>query len=388
MIRATAYAGALVAAALYSASAHANSEAITDYEVITAPAMKAAKASRAVLTELAQTSTRTFAVGDFGVILFRDNNATQWQQAEVPTSVLFTSVDFADDNNGWAVGHHGVIAATTDGGENWQTQLDGFQFVELQQNHFQTVVDELTAQQDELDGSDPDAEEELLYALDNAEFLLDMALAASEEGPTKPFLDVHALTPDTVLVVGAYGTLIRSRDAGVSWQILDDRLENPDGYHLNAITADDQYVYVAGEAGQIFRSDDAGDSWTLLDSPYYGSFFALHIDADKQLWAVGLRGNIFVSDDQGYSFTQIRLQDTVNINAVIDAPAGGVYLVGNAGVIGWVDAAGTIQQMTHSSGAALTDLVAHDDGRLTVVGQRGVLEIERFNAQSTSQTQE
>lgn len=388
MIRATAYAGAIVVAALYGASADANSEVITDYEVINAPAMKAAKASRTVLTELTQTNTRTIAVGDYGVVLYRANDASQWQQAEVATSVLFTAVDFADDNHGWAVGHHGVIAATTDGGETWQTQLDGFEFIELQQNHFQALVDELNAQYDEFDGSDPDAEEEVAYALENAEFLLDMALAASDEGPTKPFLDVRALNRDTVLAVGAYGTLIRSVDAGATWQVLDDRIDNPDGYHLNAITADSQFTYIAGEAGQIFRSDDAGDSWVLLESPYYGSFFALHIDAAQRLWAVGLRGNIFVSDDHGDSFSQIRLEDTVNINAVIDAPSGGVYLVGNAGVIGWVDAAGNIQQMTHSSGAALTDLVAHGDGRLTVVGQRGVLEIENFSAHSTAPTKE
>jgi len=388
MIKATAYAGAAVIAALYGAPNSAFADTITDYEVINAPAMKAAKAPRTVLTEITQTEKYTVAVGDYGVVLFREPGQSEWQQAEVPTSVLFSAVDFADEDHGWAVGHHGVIAATNDGGQSWQVQLNGFEFIALQQQHFQKVVDDLTAELDSLDGTDPDAEDELAFALDNASFLLEMALAADAEGPTKPFLDVRAVNQNLIFAVGAYGTLVRSRDGGASWEILDDRIENPDGYHLNGLSSDEQYVYVAGEAGQIFRSADLGDTWESLDSPYYGSFFGLHVDSKNRLWVVGLRGNIFVSNDQGDSFDQIKLPDNVNINSVVDAPNGGVYLVGNAGVIGWVDAAGNIKQMTHSSGAALTDLVAHDDGRLTVVGQRGVLEIGDFDSESSAQTQE
>jgi len=388
MIKATACAGALVVAALNGAPALANSDTITDYEVIYAPAMKAAKAPRTVLTEITQTSSSTIAVGDYGVVLYRDNKSNDWQQADVPTSVLFTSVDFIDDQHGWAAGHHGVIAATTDGGKTWQLQLDGFQFIDLQIEHFQQLVDELTAKQEQFDGSDPDAEDDILFALDNALFLLDNATYAKEDGPTKPFLDIRALSNDVILAVGAYGTLIRSVDGGNSWQILDERVDNPDGYHLNALASDGEFVYIAGEAGQIFRSADQGDSWELMDSPYNGSFFGLHVDASERLWVVGLRGNIFVSSDQGDSFSQIKLDDAVNINAIVDAPNGGVYLVGNAGVIGWVDANGNIEQMTHSSGAALTDLVAHGDGRLTVVGQRGVLEIADFATEAAAQAQE
>lgn len=250
------------------------------------------------------------------------------------------------------------------------------------------VVDQLTKQLEQLSDDDAELADELTYQLDNAAYLLDMAVVAEDEGPTKPFLDVHAVTSEIVFAVGAYGTLVRSQDGGVSWEILDERLDNLDGFHLNALSSDQEYVYIAGEGGQIFRSADLGDSWQLLDSPYYGSFFGLHVDARGRLWVVGLRGNIFVSDNQGESFNQIKLPDNVNINSVVDAPSGGVYLVGNAGVIGWVDAAGNIKQMTHSSGAALTDLVAHGDGRLTVVGQRGLLEITDFESESSAQTQE
>lgn len=377
MIKATASAGAaltLLASAVATALAApiASAEESSAYEVITAPAVMAKEAQRAVLSDIAEAGEADIAVGDYGIILRRTEQ--QWQQMPVPTSVFLSSVSFADAQHGWAVGHHGVIVGSSDGGQTWQRQLDGFAFIQLQQDYFATRIAQLT---DEIAAAEAKGADELIgdleFALETAEFNLENAQFAEEEGPTKPFLDVLALTPEVVLVAGAYGSLLRSTDAGRSWQVLDGALENPDGYHLNSLTADSDYTYLAGESGLLFRSADQGSTWETLDSPYYGSFFGLHVDAEQRLWAFGLRGNIFVSEDQGESFSQISLQDPVNINAAIDAPDGGVYLVGNAGVIAWANAAGEVLESTHSSGAALTDVVLNDDGTLTMVGQRGLL---------------
>ena len=377
MNKAAVHVSAVVLTALLSTAVMADSAIHRDYEVMHAPAMLAKKAPQAVLTEITRTDTRTIAVGDYGLIIFRDAAQSAWQQAEVPTSIFFTGIDFADADHGWAVGHHGVIVATIDGGKTWQLQLDGFQYVEQQKAHFSQLVAALEEQLENFDGSE-DEEEELLFALDDASFQLENAELALTEGPTKPFLDVHAVSNDDVYVVGAYGSMLRSQDGGKHWDILDERIENPDGYHLNTVISDDHYLYVAGEAGQVFRSADAGESWELLDSPYNGSFFASYVDKQQQLWLVGLRCNIFVSADQGDSFERIRLEDNVNINAVVDAPQGGVYLVGNAGVIGWVDANRNVMQMTHPSAAALSGVMTDADGRLLAVGQRGVIEIDDF----------
>lgn len=377
MNKAAVHVSAVVLTALLSTAVMANSAIHRDYEVMHVPAMLAKKAPQTVLTEITRTDTRTIAVGDYGLIIFRDAAQSAWQQAEVPTSIFFTGIDFADADHGWAVGHHGVIVATSDGGKTWQLQLDGFQYVEQQKAHFSQLVAALEEQLENFDGSE-DEEEELLFALDDASFQLENAELALTEGPTKPFLDVHAVSNDEVYVVGAYGSMLRSQDGGKHWDILDERIENPDGYHLNTVISDDHYLYVAGEAGQVFRSADVGKSWELLDSPYNGSFFASYVDKQQQLWLVGLRGNIFVSADQGDSFERIHLEDSVNINAVVDAPQGGVYLVGNAGVIGWVDANRNVMQMTHPSAAALSGVVTDADGRLLAVGQRGVIEIDDF----------
>ncbi|MEA3586944.1 hypothetical protein J6I75_01035 [Pseudidiomarina sp. 1APP75-27a] len=370
MIRTRVCASAVALA--FSLTAAAQDAPVDDYDVIYAPAMIAPEATSAVLTEITSTADRQVAVGDYGVVVTREHGSEAWQQADVPTSVFLTSVDFASDSLGWAVGHHGVILKTSDGGLSWQRQLDGFQYIDLQVAYYQQRVNEL---EDELanDELDADAAAELEFLLDEALFRLDNATFAKEEGPTKPFLDVLALSADELLVSGAYGALLYSADGGDSWQIFDERIENPDGFHLNAMQRSGETLFLAGEAGQLFRSDDRGTTWETLDSPYYGSFFGMYVDQQDRLWVYGLRGNIFVSEDQGDSFTQLKLEDPVNINAAVNAPANGLYFVGNAGVVAYLSESGELTEQTHKSGAALTDLVINDDGDLTLVGQRGVL---------------
>jgi photosystem II stability/assembly factor-like uncharacterized protein len=44
-----------------------------------------------------------------------------WEPQNNPGEHLI-SVEFVDKNSGWAVGHHGTILHTTDGGKNWSLQ--------------------------------------------------------------------------------------------------------------------------------------------------------------------------------------------------------------------------------------------------------------------------
>lgn len=348
-------------------------DAVTDYDVIYAPAMRASEATRAVLTEITATEQRQVAVGDYGVIVTRESESDEWQQAEVPSSIFLTSVDFADAQLGWAVGHHGVILHTTDGGQTWQRQLDGFEYIELQVAHYKQRVAQLEEQLANSDEMESMQREDLEFALDDALFKLETAQIALDEGPTKPFLDVLALSSDEIFVTGAYGAFLHSTDGGQSWSIIDHLVDNMDGFHLNAIEAHGDNVYMAGESGLLYRSFDRGATWETLDSPYSGSFFGVHIDQQERLWVYGLRGNIFVSEDQGDNFSQLSLEDPVNINNAIDAPNGGLYFVGNAGVVAYLSESGELTEKTHDSGAVLTDLVINADGSLTLVGQRGIL---------------
>lgn len=67
------------------------------------------------------------AVGEFGLIVRSDDQGASWVQSPSPTSVMLTAVSFADDPNGWAMGHDGVILATSDCGASWAMQFNGKQ---------------------------------------------------------------------------------------------------------------------------------------------------------------------------------------------------------------------------------------------------------------------
>ena len=63
-----------------------------------------------------------WAVGDGGTILKTTNGGTNWILQTSGTTFNLWSVDFVDQNIGWSVGGDGTILNTTDGGTTWILQ--------------------------------------------------------------------------------------------------------------------------------------------------------------------------------------------------------------------------------------------------------------------------
>jgi len=183
--------------------------------------IESAKAVSNLLLDITQAGERLVAAGDRGHILYSDDGGASWMQAKVPTRQLLTAIDFVDDKHGWAVGHDALILATADGGESWTVQYE-------------------------------DREREA------------------------PLLDVWFEDTQHGIAVGAYGALLETIDGGQSWEDISERLDNEDGYHLNAIAhIQGSGLFVVGELGGMFRSADLGETWERVESPYQGSFFGV-----------------------------------------------------------------------------------------------------------------
>src|SRR3974377_2305862 len=87
------------------------------------PAVITSAAPKAMMLGCARAGKRLVAVGDHGIVLLSDDDGTRVRQAKaVAVGSTLTSVSFADEKYGWAVGQWGVIVATVDGGETWQLQ--------------------------------------------------------------------------------------------------------------------------------------------------------------------------------------------------------------------------------------------------------------------------
>ena len=188
-------------------------------------------------------------VGERGTILRSADRGRTWQSASCPVAATLTGVSFAGGSpHGWAVGHDAVILVTRDAGRSWQKQWQG--------------------------GNLQDS-----------------------------FLDVLEVDAQHVIAVGAYGFFVATADGGRTWvhrKIIEE------DYHLNRITRGPSgTLYIAGEHGTLLRSGDAGATWEHIDSPYDGSFYGILPLAARTIVAYGLRGRIFRSADDGATWTAV-----------------------------------------------------------------------------------
>ncbi|MDV6315029.1 WD40/YVTN/BNR-like repeat-containing protein [Idiomarina sp. HP20-50] len=360
--------GALLSTSLL---AQESDTTIKDYDVITAPALPSDEIRSEVLIEITQVGDRLVAAGAHGNIIWRDTADSEWQQADVNSSILITSLGFSNETIGWATGHHGVLLKTEDGGKTWRRKLDGFDLIKLEEIYYEQRISDLKQRLESVDDSDEASEIEWL--LEDLQFRLSNIEMAMKEGPSKPLLDVYAVDNNTIYVIGAYGTFLETNDGGKSWKVVADKLDNPNGYHLNAIFGSNDTLYIAGESGMVFRSLDKGENWKRLESPYRGSLFGGHVDTQQRLWIYGLRGNAFVSDDKGDSFTKIETGVGVNLSAGTTSENENQLIVGHSGVILKVKNDFSVEKITHPSGSVMTDIITLENGEWLMTGRSGLL---------------
>lgn len=346
--------------------------AIAVEDVLKTPSVQSEKSTEALLLDIAKAGKRVVAVGSRGHVVFSDNGGQSWEQASVPVSVLLTAVSFADEKNGWAVGHSGVVLKTNDSGLSWRKQFDGDaanqMIIKQSERHLQEM-------ESKLDSASEDELEDLEYEVEEAAFALDDAKLDAEVGASKPLLDVLFTSKNEGFVVGAYGYLFKTNNGGGSWSNYGARIDNPDRFHLNAInkTANGS-LFVVGEAGVIFRSQDDGESWEALDSPYSGSLFGVTGTSERNVVLVfGLRGNLFRSEDNGDSWEPI---DTGSEGTLMSAASNGgnkLSIIGNSGVVLYSDNEGkTFKETIRKDRLGNASSLYLDSNRMVMVGESGV----------------
>ena len=281
----------------------------------------ATKAPQSLLVNSAMAGKRIFSVGGRGHILYSDNQGESWTQANSPTQMLLTAIDFIDDKMGWAVGHDSIILGTQDGGENWSILFE----------------------------------------------------AADIE---KPLLDVVFFDAKNGLVTGAYGFIMRTSDGGKTWQ---EFMIGEIDWHFNSILRAGEHVLIAGEAGTLIRSSDQGATWEPLSSPYVGSFFgamARPTSNGHEIIAFGLRGHAFSSSDIGKSWTEIETGVTTNILGGTFTPSGDTILLGAGGtVLHQTKGESNFKRIPYRGFENLSSVVAISNSNLLVFGVRGASQL-------------
>lgn len=279
-------------------------------------------AGKALLLGIARAGDQIVAVGDRGNILL-SADGRKWEQVPVPVNVTLTAVSFADDKNGWAVGHDAAILRTTDGGRSWALQ------------HFDSTLGQ-------------------------------------------PALNVLALDANRAMVIGAYAMWFTTSDGGKTWSEVTAPPIRDDGLHLNAlIKLGDGSLFIAGETGLIGVSAD-GVTWERLTLPYEGSLFGALPRGEKGALVFGLRGNVLVTDDvRSNTWKPVDIGSVQSLYGGAVLAQGRSVLVGADGEIVYIDADGEVRRAPRrddaqgsNSGGSLSGALPWRDG-LQLVGESG-----------------
>ncbi|PKQ07881.1 MAG: photosystem II stability/assembly factor-like protein [Alphaproteobacteria bacterium HGW-Alphaproteobacteria-11] len=192
-----------------------------------------------------------------------------------------------DGARGIAVGNRGVVLESDDGGKTW--------------TH----------------GPRPNTELALLGVATNGDrrFAVGQsgqifratsrAWTAIESGTDERLFAVAVGSKGTVVVVGAFGTILVSQNDGESWSpvtldwmaILGDFLEP----HFYAAHIDGDTVTIGGEFGLVLRSRDRGTTWTVVHKGE-ASIFDFSFNGRGKGLALGQNGLVVRTDDGGASW--------------------------------------------------------------------------------------
>ncbi|WP_369959759.1 WD40/YVTN/BNR-like repeat-containing protein [Pseudomonas benzenivorans] len=327
-------------------------QAASYVDVLDLPAKPSALAPRSPLLDLTSAGQRLVAVGQRGHILYSDDSGTNWQQAAVPVSSDLNAVHFPSAEQGWAVGNDGVVLHSSDAGATWSKQLDGRQIGELVFKHYSALA-----------AAEPDSEQWAALAAEGQRLI--------EEGADKPFLDVWFADAKRGYAVGVFNLILATRDGGQSWVPLQDRTDNPQGFHLNAIAFTGDGLYLAGEQGLLRKWDAAQERFVAVETPYQGSFFGV-IGRPGELLVYGLRGHVFRSRDAGQSWQQLDSGLEVSITAAVLDANGDYLLFTQAGHMLRAGADAALQLVPQAGQSPVAGATLAANGALVLAGGRGV----------------
>ena len=257
------------------------------------PATPSAFEVRTPLLAVAAAGSRIVAVGLRGHIVYSDDGGRTWGQAKVPVETDLVSVCFPTPTAGWAVGHGGIVLATSDSGKSWTRRFSGLELDELAERHSQGKPGE-------------------------------------SERSVPSLLDVWFESPMKGTIVGTFGALFRTEDGGRTWSSQMDQVDNPERLHFYAVRGDADFLYIAGEKGNVWRLDRQSKRWVSLPTGYSGTLFGLVVDGPKVV-AFGMRGSAFLSENGGRSWAAVATQRVAGMTAGLRLANGDIVLADQTG---------------------------------------------------------
>lgn len=298
------------------------------------------------------------AVGDHGAIWHTEDGGREWKQIPSGTDAHLASVYFANPRHGWAVGGHqqpyssqtrGVVLATNDGGMSWSTmpeqslpKLTGVRFEDTRHG----------------------------WAVGHGSHMFPTGLFETSDGgrswrslpgtQNTRFQKFAVLPGGELLLAGVNGNLSLADRGGIRKPtILVDPLRDMQ----DVVVAGAKEATAVGEGGLILNSNNAGTSWEIVppgplpQTNRQVDFFAVE-RLGKHVWIAGDPGSFVLhSSDGGQTFQAQKLPTTATIRAMFF----------RSETIGW--AVGSLGTILHTQDGGQTWSVQRQGGqRLALLG--------------------
>lgn len=267
-------------------------------------------------------SSKVIAVGGFGALVTSDDGGKTWKDTELKTQKALLGITI-EGKRKIVVGQSGFIVIH-DGDGKWKQIPSGTDARLLavggNSSGLTFAVGQFGTVLRSKDGGDSWQQ-------------LNLHLPDKIEGGYEPHLyDVHVSPDGITTVVGEFGIILRSSDAGETWEIVNTADES---LLALQIRDDDGAGFAVGQAGVIFRTGDGGKTWTRVKSDLKANLLAVWVTADGVVTAPGFR-HMAVSDDNGDNWLKVKdaIVNTAwfaDVTKVGDTP--GVIAVGVAGTI-------------------------------------------------------
>ena len=135
-----------------------------------------------------------------------------------------------------------------------------------------------------------------------------------EQNPTfrENFYDV-GIRDDRCWIVGYYGTILHSRDRGLTWEVQSSGTKEA-LFRVGFVNPENGWI--SGSYGTILRTRDGGGRWELQQAPTTEHLFGLNFLNERIGWAVGSRGTILYTDNGGLAWVDRSLGEDVILNDV------------------------------------------------------------------------
>ncbi|MEX1011099.1 MAG: YCF48-related protein [Balneolaceae bacterium] len=242
-----------------------------------------------------------WAAGAGGQILKTTDGGEIWDTRSSGASVRIEDISFVDANIGWAVGHSGLVLRSEDGGESWTQQQSNTDVNLLGISVIDADRAWLVGQQSVIRFTTDGGETWEVYELEVPETLFDVFFLDEQRG-----------------WIASVGVVFYTTDGGLNWQESGANWEGLDFWAegdsppalISVQFVNDTTGWASGASGSIIRTQDGGVSWEIQEhrrkyaDPDQGfpEMRALHFTTPLNGRAVGFSGTILLTTDGGESW--------------------------------------------------------------------------------------